>query len=145
MHPSRADLARFFTNVRVAETGCWEWTGARLTFGYGRMVVRREDGRRLFTTAHRVACGWFVGPVGAEQHVDHLCRNASCVNPAHLEAVSAAENRRRSQPFRARRIWCRRGHPLFGRNALFEGAIRRCRVCRNLRRKAALRNHQEAA
>lgn len=35
------------------------------------------------------------GPVADGLQLDHLCRNRRCVNPAHLEAVTAVQNARR--------------------------------------------------
>lgn len=34
----------------------------------------------------------FVGPIPEGLHLDHLCRVRRCVNPAHLEPVTQAEN-----------------------------------------------------
>lgn len=82
---------RFWAKVRInAETGCWEWTGCGVR-GYGQIW---SDGKMRAT--HRVAYEAFVGPIPASRQIDHLCRVVGCCNPAHLEPVTAAENRRRS-------------------------------------------------
>lgn len=81
-------LDRYEVNV---DTGCWEWLGyIGKTDGYGRCNV---GGRT--TVAHRLFYEHHVGPVSPKHHVDHLCRVRHCVNPAHLEAVTHAENNRR--------------------------------------------------
>jgi hypothetical protein len=45
--------------------------------------------------AHRFAYELLVGPIPEGLVIDHLCRNRRCVNPAHLEPVTAEENWRR--------------------------------------------------
>lgn len=93
---------RFLARVEVdTSTGCWEWMGYRDWRGYPRL------GRRH---AHRVAYEMFVGPIPDGLHIDHLCRNVSCVFHGHLEAVTQAENNRRQWAARGRATRCRRGH-----------------------------------
>ena len=95
---------RLTSRIEVQPNGCWEWTGWRNTANYGYLSV---DGRDQ--CAHRVLFELVVGrPIIDGLELDHLCVNPPCVNPAHLEEVTHAENQRR---IRDRQLACRRaGH-----------------------------------
>ncbi len=110
------------------ETGCWIWTAAHHQLGYG---VTFYDGRQQ--QVHRVLYMVLVGPIPDGLELDHLCRVPACVNPAHLEPVTHAENVRRGispSAVRARSNECHQGHPLTGDNVYItpKGA-RSCRTC----------------
>lgn len=74
--------------TRNEVTGCWDWVAGRDGGGYG--TVRRH-GRVL--KAHRYIYELFRGPINTNiGHLDHLCRVRHCVNPDHLEPVTAQLN-----------------------------------------------------
>ena len=81
--------AWFWARVTKGQ-GCWTFRGGRTHGGYG---VFHFCGR--LTRAHRLAYELVVGPIPDDLVLDHLCRNAVCVNPAHLEPVTSGENTRR--------------------------------------------------
>ena len=140
MSPRRTPLIdRFFAQVRITSwTGCWLWT-SYLTNGYGDIRIDSK-----MAAAHRVAYELAVRPIPDGLHIDHLCRNRGCCNPAHLEAVTHYENTRRAW---ALMTHCRRGHPFDEENTHWEvnrlgNLARRCRACsrdraRERRRKAS--------
>lgn len=80
------------SGVEVLENadGCWEWQRSTNGVGYGKLMV---DGH--FVLAHRHYYERLVGPIPEGLHLDHLCRNPPCCNPAHLEPVTHRENIRR--------------------------------------------------
>lgn len=129
MRPSSADLARMFGRVTVDVDGCWNFSAVNYK-GYGVF-----DGG----CAHRVAYQWFVGPIPAGLHIDHLCFNRSCVNPAHMEPVTVSENTRRGN------VWVRTGRCLNGGHLITPENIytwrkhgvlyRTCRACRMASRR----------
>ena len=73
-----------------ADNGCWIWTGQTTIAGYGQFTRNRKT-----IYAHRAMYESEVGPIPEGLVIDHLCRTPSCVNPAHLEPVTNAENVRR--------------------------------------------------
>lgn len=121
---------------------CWLWTGA-LRRGYGAISTSGKLGlERARSSPHRVAWELLIGPLPPKgMHLDHLCRNRSCYNPRHLEAVSIKTNLLRGEgaPAKnARKTHCTNGHALSGDNlAIYSaGRGRTCRTCRACKRKA---------
>lgn len=78
----------------ISASGCWEWTGAVATTGYGRFGA----GEYVHRLSHEV----YKGPIPEGHQVDHLCRNRVCFNPDHIEAVTQEENLRRQLMFMER-------------------------------------------
>jgi hypothetical protein len=85
--------------------------------------------------AHRVAYEALKGPIAVGLDIDHLCRNPGCVNPAHLEAVTHAENIRRAMSLRPRKTHCVHGHAYTDENTLVSGRKWICRTCKRARDK----------
>lgn len=78
-------------------TPCWEWVGARNSFGYGRMNFRFKQGPRkgqhYQMLAHRAAIHHMTERrVTKRTVVMHLCNNPACVNPAHLKGGTQRKN-----------------------------------------------------
>lgn len=117
-------------------SGCFIWMGALNKDGYGVIGIGYESEKnKKNTLAHRVAYEHFVGPIPEGLQLDHLCRVRCCVNPAHLEPVTNAENLRRGMGpalTRARPpiTHCKHGHLLSGENLNLYRGVRVCRACR---------------
>lgn len=119
-------------------SGCIRWQGAHTPSGYGHVSVGGK-GRGVHIVAHEI----WIGPVPEGHEVDHVasrgCRWRDCVNPAHLEAVTHAENMARM----VRPTHCPKGHPYTPDNIRpgrrrpgAPSTTRQCRRCYNDRRRA---------
>lgn len=66
---------------------CWEWTGAKIPKGYGKLTVNGE-----MCMAHRIAYQFFNGRIPTDKIIRHSCDNPACCNPQHLLTGSYQEN-----------------------------------------------------
>ena len=124
-------------SIPEPNSGCWLWIGTYRALGYGNVRVGRK-----IVPAHRASYEAYVGKIPEGLHIDHLCRNPSCVNPGHLEAVTNRENAARGMAgilnaHRQRdpeRRACKHGHPLTPENTYVspKNSHRFCRECNRL-------------
>lgn len=143
------ELAKF--EVRVDKSGdCWQWTGPKNDQNYGVVYWRGKRYR-----AHR---WYFIQMVGMEDQqldLDHTCHNGGecnegaecphrlCVNPAHIEAVTHAENIERGEsPMaqHARKTHCPQGHEYTEENTRIDK--KGGRACRECHRTTVRNNHR---
>lgn len=120
-------------------TDCHLWTGRINRGGYGQLSL---GGRTCL--AHRLAYEQAHGPIPAELVVDHLCRTRHCVNPAHMEIVTQAENLRRGRKFAGLDVHCKHGHPWSDENTTTGSRGQRvCRECNRIKSKAYFARKRE--
>jgi hypothetical protein len=126
------------TKIHDTPEGCWEWTGAITSKGYGSIG---HEGRRL--SSHRLSYELLVGEIPDGLHLDHLCRNRKCCNPEHLEPVPQRTNTLRGVSFAAEnavKTHCRHGHEYTEANTYVDSrGSRSCKTCRQAshRKRAA--------
>lgn len=141
-------IDRVLSRVTPGWGGCVLYTGLLNESGYG---VVSHNGRPI--GAHRLVYLQLVGEIPSGEMLDHLCHSSDvscpggpsclhrrCINPNHLEPVSAVENNLRGRGRSAENFFkteCIHGHPFTQENTLLmkrprsDGQpTRRCRTCR---------------
>ncbi|GHB55478.1 hypothetical protein GCM10010331_49130 [Streptomyces xanthochromogenes] len=127
-----ATVMRFWSKVDVGDVdACWLWKPLGSTNGYGQFSSRGKT-----YLAHRLAYELSQSPIPPGMTIDHLCRVRNCVNPAHLDCVTKAENLRRAKSwengaeFQRNKTHCVAGHPYSGDNLrICKSGKRACRTC----------------
>ena len=141
------------SKVRHDPNGCWTWTSIVKTEGYPYFTFGMQAFR-----AHRLSYMWATPGATFENmeglQIDHLCRNRLCVNPEHLELVTAKENTLRGtglQSANAQKTHCAQGHPFDDVNTSLvwnnrdRAYQRRCKACsREWARKYAAEKRRKA-
>ena len=82
----------YMSKVEKTDT-CWVWKG---------QILHKRGGYGVFYDASlgkKIRAHHYLVPIlpsgSPKMEYDHLCGNPACVNPEHLEMVTAEENRRR--------------------------------------------------
>ena len=121
------------------ESACWVWEGSDSGNGYGRISVAGRT-----RAVHILVYEIYIGPVPEGLVLDHDCRNRLCCNPEHLIPRTNLENTLIGEgptAINARKVECKRGHPLEGDNVITRnrnGRVHReCRKCKNFRAQLA--------
>jgi hypothetical protein len=124
---------------------CWLWTKKLDRYGYGRFFPEH----RKNVVVHRYAYELVKGSIPEGKTLDHLCHDPStctggvtcphrpCLNPAHLDPISSALNRKRGVAKRPgngenmrSRTHCPQGHPYDDANTHIKpNGSRSCRAC----------------
>lgn len=142
---------RITNNVKIDDNGCWLWQRRITDKGYGQMWLTTAYKKGVTTAAHRVSYMAFKGSIPENLQIDHLCKVRNCVNPEHLEAVTAAENVYRSNALykqQMARTHCPQGHEytddnIYRYKTQAGGVCRNCKICMKSRTKARYQAKKE--
>jgi ribosomal protein L24 len=108
-------------------SGCWIWMGKKQG-GYGMVVSAGRQGKQLLV--HRVLWESVNGPMPEGKESGHRCpagARKDCVNPAHIEAITHAENTNDRYAGR-----CKSGRHLMSETGrTYSDGKRACLVCHN--------------
>lgn len=130
---------RFWSMVdKNGPNGCWLFCGAISSNGYGSF---RSDGG---TSAHRYAYEKVKGRLPFRIHLHHkeTCPKR-CVNPDHMERVTAATHPDNAPGVNRAKIHCKNGHEFTKENTkvLLNGG-RACRECNRKWSREGVRKHR---
>jgi HNH endonuclease len=81
----------------VDENGCWIWKHTKTSDGYAYYSIRG-----VWHNASAVMWAQVNGPMPADTEPHHKCFVPPCINPAHIEPKTHAENLKLRRPYKRR-------------------------------------------
>jgi len=122
-------LERFADKIELGSEvdSCWEWIACKDIDGYGRFAVNGKS-----KLSHKFSYELYKGKTPEGLELDHLCRNRSCVNPEHLEAVTSKINLLRGNTIASKnklKTRCIHGHEYNEENTGRQKSGRYCKEC----------------
>ena len=137
MEFAEEQLKRFWAKVnKEADNGCWEWTGAISTRGYGQFGVNK-----IAKSTHRISYIMHKGEIPDGLMICHTCNNPPCINPNHLYAGTGKDNAQQAvadgRLAPQQKTHCIKGHEFTEENTFLRvrkgrGTTRVCRECKRL-------------
>lgn len=129
--------AKLLLNRFIAPGGCWLWTGATNTTGYGHTRYKGKLWR-----VNRLSLAVFKPAEYVESlYVLHKCNNEVCFNPDHLYCGNQTDNMqdclKAGRNPRAIQTHCKEGHEFNSVNSrVANNGQRYCIICKKQRSDA---------
>lgn len=138
-HIEQKEKERFINSYTVSGD-CYLWNKYLDKDGYGTFYFRKKSRK-----AHRVAVFMMQGTIPEKMVVDHICKNRSCVNVAHLRVITARqntlENSKSVGAINKMKEFCKMGHKF----DKFYGKQRYCSICSSEKSKRLQKKWREEA
>jgi hypothetical protein len=124
----------FQDKIKITESGCWEWTKGKVSYGYGVAWYKGQGCR-----AHRLSYQLYFGEIPDGLCICHKCDNPTCINPEHLFLGTNKDNIRdrdaKGHNANDRKKYCKFGHEFTIDNTYNYCGSRYCKMCHCLRSK----------
>lgn len=88
-HPEtpKYSIEDILSKVNKVKSGCWNWTGPKISKGYGRISFQNEH-----LIAHRLVYILLKGEIPKGMNLCHTCDNPECCNPDHMFIGTQKDN-----------------------------------------------------
>jgi len=76
---------KILMHSRKTENGCILWEGQISNSGFGKVLLKEEDGTNKMHSVHRASYILFKNQLSKDDIVIQTCKNRLCINPNHLK------------------------------------------------------------